>query len=98
MQQRFVWMPYLPIVVIGIVAILYVALTPRPTTAPSASTSKSSSFHSLDGREADARLRISGISLVRFQNDDNEHTGVSAHAFGGPVMGFRLRYGGLPRR
>src|SRR5262249_7366014 len=29
------------------------------TTAPSASTSKSSSFHSPDGRDADARLRIS---------------------------------------
>src|SRR6266700_1268002 len=29
----------------------------RPTTAPSASTSKSSSFHSPDGREAEARLR-----------------------------------------
>src|SRR5262245_55732877 len=31
----------------------------RPTTAPSARTSKSSSSHSPDGREADARLRIS---------------------------------------
>src|SRR5262249_49133481 len=30
----------------------------RPTTAPSASTSKSSSFHSPEGREADARLRM----------------------------------------
>ena len=29
----------------------------RPTTTPSASTSKSSSFHSPDGREAKARLR-----------------------------------------
>jgi hypothetical protein len=29
----------------------------RPTTAPSESTSKSSSLHSPDGREADARLR-----------------------------------------
>jgi hypothetical protein len=33
----------------------------RPTTAPSASTSKSSSFHSPDGREADARLRTSCV-------------------------------------
>src|SRR5262249_20375524 len=31
----------------------------RPTTAPSASTSKSSSFHSPEGRETEARLRIS---------------------------------------
>src|SRR5262249_4192176 len=31
----------------------------RPTTAPSASTSKSSSFHWPDGREAEARVRIS---------------------------------------
>jgi hypothetical protein len=30
----------------------------RPTTKPSAITSKSSSFHSPDGREAEARLRI----------------------------------------
>jgi hypothetical protein len=30
----------------------------RPTTRPPASTSRSSSFHSPDGREADARLRI----------------------------------------
>ena len=30
----------------------------RPTTTPSASTSKSSSLHSPEGREADARLRI----------------------------------------
>jgi len=29
----------------------------RPTTAPSVSTSKSSSFHSPEGREAEARLR-----------------------------------------
>jgi len=29
-----------------------------PITTPSASTSKSSSFHSPDGREAEARLRI----------------------------------------
>src|SRR5262249_17853289 len=34
------------------------ALKIRPTTTPSARTSKSSSFHSPDGREADARLRI----------------------------------------
>src|SRR4051794_7984451 len=31
----------------------------RPTTTPSASTSKSFSFHSPDGREAEARFRIS---------------------------------------
>ena len=31
----------------------------RPTTVPSARTSKSSSFHSPEGRDADARLRIS---------------------------------------
>ena len=35
------------------------ALKMRPTTTPVASTSKSSSFHSLDGWLADARLRIS---------------------------------------
>jgi hypothetical protein len=35
------------------------ALKMRPTTAPSASMSKSSSFHSPDGREAEARLRSS---------------------------------------
>jgi hypothetical protein len=34
------------------------ALKMRPTTAPSASTSKPSSFHSPERREADARLRI----------------------------------------
>ena len=34
----------------------------RPTTAPSASTSKSSSFHSPDEREADARLRTNFTS------------------------------------
>jgi hypothetical protein len=34
-RQRFVWMPYLPIIVIGIVAILYVALTPPPPRVPS---------------------------------------------------------------
>jgi hypothetical protein len=62
MQQRFVWMPYLPIVVIGIVAILYVALTPRPTTAPSASTSKPSSFHSPDGRLVAARLSSKDVT------------------------------------
>src|SRR5215831_8123876 len=32
----------------------------RPTTAPSASTSKSSSLHSPDEREAEARLRTRG--------------------------------------
>src|SRR5262245_28046274 len=31
----------------------------RPTTTPSASTSKSSSFHSPEGREVDARLSVS---------------------------------------
>jgi hypothetical protein len=35
------------------------ALMMRPTTAPTASTSKSSSFHWPDGRLVDARLRIS---------------------------------------
>src|SRR5262245_22816761 len=35
----------------------------RPTTAPSASTSKSSSFHSPDGRLADARLRTNVTRL-----------------------------------
>src|SRR5215471_10312720 len=35
----------------------------RPTTTPSASTSKSSSFHWLEGREAEARLRISEDTL-----------------------------------
>jgi hypothetical protein len=37
------------------------ALKIRPTTTPLASTSKSPSFHCPDGREADARLRISLI-------------------------------------
>ena len=35
-----------------------VAFMILPITAPSASTSKSSSFHSPDGREAAARLRM----------------------------------------
>src|SRR6516165_4492222 len=37
----------------------------RPTTTPPQSTSKSSSFHSPDGREIEARLR-SQIVLVHF--------------------------------
>jgi hypothetical protein len=36
----------------------------RPTTAPSASTSKSSSFHSPDRREAEARLIMRVMSSV----------------------------------
>jgi hypothetical protein len=39
----------------------------RPTMVASASTSKSSSFHSPDGREADARLRISEDMLQHFR-------------------------------
>src|SRR5262249_55784573 len=39
------------------------ALRMRPTTTPSASTSKSSSFHWPDSRLADARLRISRTVL-----------------------------------
>jgi hypothetical protein len=39
----------------------------RPTTAPFASTSKSSSFNSPDGREADARFRISPDKGDRFR-------------------------------
>src|SRR6516164_6516626 len=35
----------------------------RPTTTPSASTSKSSSLHWPEGREAEARLRISEDTL-----------------------------------
>jgi hypothetical protein len=35
----------------------------RPTTAPSQSTSKSSSFHSPEGRDADARLRTNVTRL-----------------------------------
>jgi hypothetical protein len=41
----------------------------RPTTVPSAITSKSSSFHSPEGRFVDARLRISEcmFSQKRFE-------------------------------
>jgi hypothetical protein len=63
------------------------ALKMRPTTAPSTSTSKSSSFHSPDGRETDARLRISwgiggaratafGLNLIdadQLEPSDDEH-------------------------
>jgi len=45
----------------------------RPTTTPSASTSKSSSFHSPDGREALARLRIKLDSTIRFRGKTEEH-------------------------
>jgi hypothetical protein len=41
----------------------------RPTTRPSASTSKSSSFHSPDGRLAEARLRISWPILAKQRAD-----------------------------
>jgi len=37
----------------------------RPTTIPSTSTSKSSSFHCPDGREAETRLRIQFAAHVR---------------------------------
>src|SRR5215468_6666468 len=56
----------------------------RPTTAPSASTSKSSSFHSPDVREADARLRISiGAQF---------HGSMSLMCVGEPLNSLRCRY------
>lgn len=36
----------------------------RPTTVPSSTTSKSSAFHSPDGREAEARFRRCAISIT----------------------------------
>jgi hypothetical protein len=44
----------------GVPAGAAAAFMMRPTTTPSTSTSKSSSFHSPDGRLAEARLRING--------------------------------------
>jgi hypothetical protein len=45
----------------------------RPTTSPSARTSKSSAFHSPDGREADARLRISDCCTTPLVLDNARH-------------------------
>ena len=46
----------------------------RPTTTPSASTSKSSSFHSPDGREAEARLRISCPAIERCKSQRRDES------------------------
>src|SRR5262249_11072170 len=47
------------------------ALKMRPTTGPSASTSKSSSSHSPDEREDEARLRISEVTQCRDQGTES---------------------------
>ena len=58
----------------------------RPTTAPLASTSKSSSFHSPDGREADARLRTSWVNRNAIYGAAFAHTATSG-LLGAPLVG-----------
>jgi hypothetical protein len=57
---RSSWCPNAKVHIHGLPTGAALALKMRPTRAPSASTSKSSSFHSPDGRLAVARLRSSG--------------------------------------
>src|SRR5262245_65682540 len=61
--MRFSWWPKASVHIQGEPTGAACTFKMRPTTAPSASTSKSSSLHSPDGREAEARLSNSAVTF-----------------------------------
>src|SRR5215471_10653541 len=60
--MRSSWCPKANVHIQGVSLGAALAWKMRPTTLPSASASKSSSFHCPEGRLADARLRISAVT------------------------------------